>query len=188
MLLQNPDSATVVPGSIYLMDSDLQNVRTTVQASQLNSALSDTSVVLLDKIGMSRVSTVFAFSNSATANIAPSTIDFYLLGNMKNGPSTFGSFGLAMPHTDGSLPPNSTPLYARRSYFVGRRPEYENYPLSSIVDVKSVGAKGDGETDETVAIQNALNAVTGSNVIYCPSGSCIMLLTVKVPSTCRITG
>jgi hypothetical protein len=183
-----PDSATVFPGSIYPMDSDFQSVRITIQASQLNSALSDTSVVPLDKIEMSRISTVFAFSNGATANIAPGAIDFYLFENMKNGLSTFGSFGLAMPHPDGSLAPNSTPLYARRSYFVRRRPEYENYPLSCIVDVKSVGAKGDGETDDAVAIQNALNAATGSNVIYCPPGSYIILSTVKVPSTCRITG
>lgn len=84
ILCQYPDSATVVPGSIYPVNSDFQSVRIIVQASQLKSALPDTSVVLLDKIGMSRVSTVFAFSNGAMANIAPSTIDFHLFGNMKN--------------------------------------------------------------------------------------------------------
>lgn len=83
ILCQNPDSATVVPGSIYPVNSDFQSVRIIVQASQLKSALSDTSVVLLDKIGMSGVSTVFAFSNGAMANIAPGTI-FHLFGNMKN--------------------------------------------------------------------------------------------------------
>jgi hypothetical protein len=188
ILLQNPEDETVVPGSIYLMDSDFQNVGIAIQANQLNSDLSDTSVIILDNIGMSGVSTVLAFSNGATASIAPGTIDFYLFGNMKNGDSAFGSFGLAMPHPDDSLAPNSTPLYARRSYYVKSRPQYENYPLSSIVDVKSFGAKGDGRTDDTVAIQNALNAATDNNVIYFPSGSYIITSTVKVPSTCRITG
>ena len=73
----------------------------TVQASQPNSALSDTSVVLLDKIGMSRVSTVFAFSNGAIVNIAPGTIDFHLFGNMKNQIVEFSD----MPFTSiGPLP------------------------------------------------------------------------------------
>lgn len=147
------------------MDSDFQNVGIAIQANQLNSDLSDTSVIILDNIGMSEVSTVLAFSNGATASIAPGIIDFYLFGNMKNGASIFGSFGLAMPHPDDSLAPNSTPLYARRSFFVKRRPQYENYPLSSILDAKSFGAKGDGKTDDTAAIQNALNATTDSNVI-----------------------
>lgn len=51
----------MVPGSIYLMDSDFQDVGIAIQASQLNSDLSDTSVIILDNIGMSGVSTVLAF-------------------------------------------------------------------------------------------------------------------------------
>jgi glucan 1,3-beta-glucosidase len=188
ILLQNPESKAVVPGSIYLMDSDFQNVGIVIQANQMNPDLSDTSVIVLDNLGMNGVSTVLALANGAAAAIAPGTIDFYLFGNMKNGPSTFGSFGLAIPHPDDSLAPNSTPLYARRSYYVKSRPQYENYPLSSIVDVKSFGAKGDGTTDDTAAVQNALNSATDSNVIYFPSGSYIITSTVKVPSTCRITG
>jgi glucan 1,3-beta-glucosidase len=170
------------------MDSDFQNVGTAIQANQLNADLSDTSVIVLDNIQMKGVSSVLTLSGGRSANIAPGTIDFVLFGNMKNGPSSFGSFGLAMPYPDDSLAPNSTPLYARRSYYVKSRPQYENYPLSSIVDVKSYGAKGDGKTDDTAAIQKALNAATDGNVIYFPSGSYIITSTVKVPAVCRITG
>ncbi|GAB7334645.1 hypothetical protein MBLNU13_g06604t2 [Cladosporium sp. NU13] len=137
-------------------------------AYEMNPDLSDTSVIVLDDIGMNGVLTVLALANGAAAAIAPGTIDFYLFGNMNNGPSKFGSFGLAIPHPDDSLAPDSTPLYARHA--------------------KSFGAKGDGTTDDTAAIQNALNSASDSNVIYFPSGSYIITSTVKVPSTCRITG
>jgi glucan 1,3-beta-glucosidase len=189
ILLKNPDDPTgTVPGSIYLMDSIFQHVGTAIQANQLNPNLSHTSVIILDNIKTTGVSTVLSLSNGKSADVAPGIIDFYLFGNKKDGPSAFGSFNLAMPHPDDSLAPNSTPLYARRSYYVKSRPQYENYPLSSIVDVKSYGAKGDGVTDDTVAIQNALNAATESNVIYFPSGSYIITSTIRVPPICRITG
>ncbi|KAK5157149.1 hypothetical protein LTS14_004667 [Recurvomyces mirabilis] len=189
ILLMNPDDpGGPVPGSIYLMDSQFQSVGTAIKANQLNADLKDTSVIVLDNIGMQGVSEVLTFSDGSSMEITPGTLDFFLFGNMKDGSSTFGSFGLAMPHPDDSLAPNSTPLYARRSYFVKSRPQYENYPLSSIIDVKSFGAKGDGQTDDTAAIQKALNSATESNVIYFPSGSYVITSTVKVPSTCRITG
>lgn len=100
ILLMNPeDPSGTVPGSIYLMDSEFQHVGTAIQASQLNSDLSDTSVIILDNIGMNGVSNVLSLSGGQSANIAPGTIDFFLFGNMKDGPSAFGSFGLAMPST-----------------------------------------------------------------------------------------
>jgi glucan 1,3-beta-glucosidase len=55
ILLQNPESKAVVPGSIYLMDSDFQNVGVAIQANKMNPDLSDTSVIVLDNIGMNGV-------------------------------------------------------------------------------------------------------------------------------------
>lgn len=39
---------------------------------------------------------------------------------------------------------------------------YENYAVSQFVSVKSQGAKGDGVTDDTTAIQAVLNNVSKS--------------------------
>jgi hypothetical protein len=104
------------------MDSDFQHVGTVIKASELNVDLSDMSVIILDNIQMNGVSNVLSLSGGHSTNIAPGTIDFYLFGNMKDGgPSTFESLGLAMPRPDDSLAPLSTPIYARRSYYVKSR-------------------------------------------------------------------
>jgi len=42
------------------------------------------------------------------------------------------------------------------------------------ISVKSYGAKGDGITDDTVAIQNALNAATPGSIVLLPSGQYIV--------------
>ena len=66
--------------------------------------------------------------------------------------------------------------------------QYENVPSSSFVSVKSAGAKGDGVTDDTAAIQAVLNQATADNIIYFDHGAYIITSTVKVPKNARITG
>lgn len=54
-----------------------------------------------------------------------------------------------------------------------------------MVNVKSFGAKGDGVTDDTVAIQNALNS--GRYVIL-PSGTYLITNILYVPSNTKVIG
>lgn len=58
-------------------------------------------------------------------------------------------------------------------------------PSSDPVNVKDYGAVGDGVTDATTAIQNALNA--GSKV-YAPSGNYIISSTLQIPSDTLLYG
>lgn len=54
------------------------------------------------------------------------------------------------------------------------------------VNVKDFGAKGDGITDDTIAIQNAINA--GKAGIYFPSGTYITSSPLMIPSGTKIIG
>jgi hypothetical protein len=54
--------------------------------------------------------------------------------------------------------------------------------------VKAAGAKGDGTTDDTVAIQALFNSATASDIIYFDHGAYVVTSTVKVPKDIRITG
>ena len=55
-------------------------------------------------------------------------------------------------------------------------------PRSDWVNVKSLGAVGDGKADDTAAIQKALSGVKNGTVVYLPPG------TYRVTQTVRITG
>lgn len=57
--------------------------------------------------------------------------------------------------------------------FTRRRPKYYDVPQSNIMDVKALGAKGDGVTDDTFALNSILaGAANTSSIVYIPYGIC----------------
>jgi glucan 1,3-beta-glucosidase len=68
------------------------------------------------------------------------------------------------------------------------KPLYASYAASSFVSVKSAGAKGDGSTDDTAAIQKVLDSATEDQIVYFDHGSYIITDTIKVPKNIKITG
>lgn len=72
--------------------------------------------------------------------------------------------------------------------FERSKPLYENVPASSFISVKSAGAKGDGVTDDTAAIQKVLDSAQAGQVVYFDHGAYVITSTVKVPKNIKITG
>ena len=72
--------------------------------------------------------------------------------------------------------------------FTRSKPQYENEPASAFLSVKAAGAKGDGVTDDTAAIQALFNKATAQDVVYFDHGAYVITSTVKVPKNIRITG
>ena len=59
---------------------------------------------------------------------------------------------------------------------------------SSVFNVRDYGAKGDGGTDDAVAIQAAITAAAGVGAVYLPSGTYLVNNSCKLPSHSRIYG
>lgn len=72
--------------------------------------------------------------------------------------------------------------------FERSKPQYENVPVTSFVSVKSAGAKGDGVTDDTAALQAILNKVTSDQIVYFDHGAYVLTDTLVVPKNIKITG
>lgn len=54
-------------------------------------------------------------------------------------------------------------------------------PMAQIAtNVKSFGAKGDGVTDDTTAIQNAINSLSNGGVLYIPAGTYVISNTLTI--------
>lgn len=88
-----------------------------------------------------------------------------------------------------SAAPKPLPLLSSNGkVFERSKPQYESVPVDSFINVKSHGAKGDGRTDDTAAIQNILNSAKPDQVVYFDHGAYLVTSTIKVPSNIRITG
>lgn len=72
--------------------------------------------------------------------------------------------------------------------FEKSRPQYSNYPASSFISVKSKGAKGDGVTDDTAALQQIFDTASTDSIVYFDHGAYVISDTLKVPKNIRITG
>lgn len=77
----------------------------------------------------------------------------------------------------------------KSNFFTRRRPTYYNVPSNRIMNVKSLGAKGDGSTDDT-AVLNAIfdGAANTSAIVYLPFGVYKITNTLRVPTGSRIIG
>lgn len=87
-----------------------------------------------------------------------------------------------------SAPQKASSLMSGDSLFERSKPQYENVPVSSFVSVKSQGAKGDGVSDDTAAIQKIFDSVTADQIVYFDHGAYVITDTVNVPKNIKITG
>ncbi|KAJ6093992.1 hypothetical protein N7467_002837 [Penicillium canescens] len=79
-------------------------------------------------------------------------------------------------------------LLKNGAVFERSKPLYEEIEASNFVSVKSAGAKGDGTTDDTEAIQKIFNSYKDGQVIYFDHGAYVITSTIKIPKDIKITG
>ncbi|KID94680.1 LysM domain protein, partial [Metarhizium majus ARSEF 297] len=179
-------------GSLVLVDSTISNTPNGIETSLVSE--SSTSF-LLQNVGFFNVETAVQDDEKGSTLLAGGSqvvVDSWGFGRVNNaaGPSEFVAGGpvpvmdrpeaLVGDRRDGRMQPN---LLTRR------RPLYYNVAASNVIDVKALGAKGDGATDDT-AVLNAIleGAANTSSVVYFPFGVYIITDTLHVPVGSRIIG
>lgn len=74
-------------------------------------------------------------------------------------------------------------------WYTRSKPQYEDVPLSSFSSALAAGLAGDGNTDDTAAMQSFLDACSANNqVCFFDKGAYIVSDTIRVPSNIRIVG
>ncbi|KAG9251359.1 pectate lyase superfamily protein-domain-containing protein [Emericellopsis atlantica] len=79
--------------------------------------------------------------------------------------------------------------YQAPNLYTRRRPRYHELSTADVMNVKALGAKGDGVTDDTKVLNSILEgAANTSSVVYFPFGMYLVKDTVHVPVGSRIIG
>ncbi|KAH6909779.1 glucan 1,3-beta-glucosidase [Coprinopsis sp. MPI-PUGE-AT-0042] len=139
-----------------------------------------------------------ALNNARLVNVpvAVSVLDGPVV--LQGGTKTIASWGQGNTYrgsdgtrrfVQGDMPsfPKPASLLDSSGRIVGRtRPQYENYAVSEFVSVKDYGAKGDGRTDDTAAIQKVLNDFAGCKIIFFDAGHYHITNTLLIPAGTRM--
>lgn len=179
-----PDALSV--GSNIVFDSTFTDTPVAIIYARSNSSEPEAAnSLVLENVECNNVpaivqgpsGTVLAGSNSNTTVAAWAAGHAYT----PNGPSVI----------EGSIQPNNraAALLSNDRYYRKPKPDFKSIPASGILSVRSAGATGDGSTDDTAALQAAINtAVSQNKVLFIDSGTYVLTSTVSVPAGARLTG
>ena len=179
-------------GSVLVQDSRISNTRVGISTSFRNQRTSFTNgTLVIDNVDFSGTPSAVAYPSNQIILAGNAKVVSWAQGKEYTSPSS--NAAITGSQIQGTLSPVSKPgslLDAHGLIYERSRPQYENYPTSAFVSVKSNGAKGDGKTDDTAAIQAVLNKVAGNanQVVYFDHGAYVISATVRVPKNIKITG
>jgi len=169
-------------GSAVIIDSDFTGVPVAV-STQYAGGSSGEGSVYLDNVKYSGNGVIV---QNKGANVLPAsgstTVGSWAQGHIwQNGGNTLASKDIS------SLTPRRTAslLGSDGTYFEMTRP---NYVGMTQVDVTTLGLVGDGNTDNTKALQAALNQYANKAVLFFPHGLYNLENTVVVPPGSRLVG
>ncbi|KAF8549350.1 glycoside hydrolase family 55 protein [Imleria badia] len=172
-------------GSEVIVDAVVSDTPVFVQSSDSSNGTLPYSL-LLNNIQLTNVPIVVGVAGGATilagGNI---TIASWGQGNVYTGTDGQKTW------TQGDIVSASKPLGLLDSagkIFGKGHPQYANYAPHQIVSVKSQGAKGDGKTDDTRAIQDVFNRFAGCKIIFFDAGVYYVTNTIIIPAGTQIVG
>ena len=183
-IASSPANQTV--GSLVFIDSQISNTPVGVNTSySLNpeSVPAEGGSLYMENVDMSTNVPTAVQSHTGTQILAGNTvISSWRQGNSYTG-STSSRVQAAM-----SVPSKSASLMAGNKIFERSKPQYESVAASSFISVMKSGAVGDGNTDDTQAIQKVFDNIQSGQIVYFDHGIYRVTDTIKVPSNVKITG
>jgi hypothetical protein len=182
----NNDGALGV-GSVVLIDSDINNTPVGIAIGNKDaSGPPAANSLIVENVRLNNVAVAIQGPSKSTVLAGTSgktTIGAWGRGHAYNpdGPTTF----------QGSIEGNDRPagLVSGNDFYERSKPKYELNWASDFVSVRSAGAKGDGVTDDTDAINEVLaSAAADGKIVFFDAGSYVVTSTVRVPAGSRIVG
>ncbi|KAJ5503889.1 hypothetical protein N7463_006763 [Penicillium fimorum] len=182
--ISNGGAGAQLVGSVNILDSTIKNCQNFVETAWQSSDLS-TGSLILENIDLNNVPVAVKGVGGTVLAGGSTTISAWGQGHKytPNGPTSFqGAF---------TAPTRPSALLASGSnrYFTKSKPQYAQSPVASFISIRGAGAKGDGSTDDTTAIQSALkSAASAGKIVFFDQGTYKVTNTLYVPPGSRIVG
>ncbi|KAL4781792.1 pectate lyase superfamily protein-domain-containing protein [Aspergillus varians] len=174
-------------GSVSFIDSRFTDVTTAIILSPASATPgSGTTGLTLDN---TRIDGPIVDASGRTY-LGAGYYDNWVLGPTYRGNTRSWSSGSSISyHRERSLLGDSVSGLNNSPYFERKKDQYAGRPIGDFVQLKSLGARGDGVTDDTAAVQRAFNDYgSGNKIIFVDAGTYILTDTVIVPKDAKIHG
>jgi glucan 1,3-beta-glucosidase len=177
--------------SVTIIDSSISNCNTFVDTVWTGSTQPPGSgSLILENIALTNVPVAVNGPGSTylTGTTGSMTIAAYGQGHKytPNGPTTFQGAYSPVDRT-GRL--SSLLSSGGVDYYHRSKPQYQNLPASSFLSIRSQGAIGDGTTDDTTAIKNAVSRAQSANqVLFFDHGVYKVTDTIYFPPGLKVVG
>ncbi|KAF2763234.1 exo-beta 1,3 glucanase-like protein [Pseudovirgaria hyperparasitica] len=183
--IANGGSTNQNVGSVNIIDSTITNCPTFVNTAWTSSSSPPSAGSLnIENVALSNVGVGVKSPNGNVLGGGSTTIGGWKQGHQytPTGPQ----------NTQGSFTPASRStglLGSGNNYYFKSKPFYASNPVSDFVSIRSAGAKGDGSTDDSTAIQNAINSAASNNkIVYFDQGTYKVTKTITFPPNTRVVG
>ncbi|KAI9065088.1 glycoside hydrolase family 55 protein [Trametes sanguinea] len=177
------DTQTV--GSVAIIDAFVSNTPIFLRNSQPSNGKLAGSVVL-NNVHLTNVPTAVGVVGGTTVLAGgTTTIDSWAQGNVFSGTSQSPKFvQAAVP-----APTKASSLLDSAGRIFGKmHPQYEDYAVDQFVSVRDHGAKGDGTTDDTAALQAVFDKFSGCKIIFVDAGTYLISNTLTIPAGTQVVG
>ena len=186
----SPSAQTV--GSITLIDSSISNTAVGIATSHdWNHWSVSNASLILENVGFHNVQLAIKGTQNFTA--LPGTsgdlhVNAWGIGHQYQpaGPSDFLGTLVAVNRVASLTSDSQNGTYNEYS-----KPNYNQVPVVNFISIQSQGARGDGVSDDTAALQSILDqagAADDSVIIFFDAGTYRVTQTLKFPKTCKIVG
>lgn len=178
------DLLTGEVGGEAIIDAVVTNTPIFVRSSKPSNGTLAGSLVL-NNIHLHNVSTAVMANGTTVLAGGTKTIKSWGQGNVYEGTHPNGTFTQGKIHSAYKDPS----LLDHNGFIVSKgHPMYADYSVDQFRSIKSMGAVGDGMTDDTEAIKAVLAKYAGCYIIYFDAGIYKVTSTIHVPAGTQIVG
>lgn len=171
-------------GSVTIIDSSFTNTKIAVVTAHDSTSLPPTAgSLILEKVTLTN--TPIAIQNPSGTVLS-------------GGTTTVGGWGEGHSYTPAgpvnfqrAFTPFTRPssLTINSKYYARSKPQYQALPVTQFVSVRTAGAKGDGITDDTAALNAVLQSAAVSNkVVFFDAGTYKVTSTITIPVGSKVVG
>ncbi|KAJ4305297.1 hypothetical protein N0V90_000828 [Kalmusia sp. IMI 367209] len=169
--------------SVIIIDSTITNCPVFVDSAWTKtSTASGAGQLILENIALTNVPVAVRGPSGTVLAGGTTTIQGWGQGNKytPDGPTKF---------QESITPKRPAGLLDGKNYYAKSKPQYETAAVGDFISARTSGAKGDGSTDDTTALQNAINsAVSGNKILFLDHGHYKITKTLYLPPGARIVG